>query len=223
MASPAFATESLNQGSGTSFTMTAPSGSADGDILYCQILVEAGFTSFSGPAGWNLEFGPIDVTDFSVWIYTIRRSGAPSMGVSWSGSKYWEWMIGRFTGAVSSGDYVDVKASGTPGAYTTLTPPPVTISSAETIVIVSAAHWAGYDSKAGPAGYTQFCVGVFLDTKGAWLQVAAAGTQTPGAFESPGSSANAWASTLVLRSVGGGGGAVVEPTPLQILQFGSNF
>jgi hypothetical protein len=211
MASPAFATESSGQGSGSSFTMTAPSGSADGDILYCQVLVETGHASFSAPSGWTDEFNAIDTSAFTVWIYTLRRAGAPSLGVSWSGTKYWEWMIGRFTGAVASGAYIDTKVAGTPGSYSTVDPPAVTTTTTDTLVICSTAHWAGYFSNAGPTNYTQFGVGVFINTKAAYRAIGAPATEDPGTFATPGSTDAAVSTTLAIRSQAAGAAATSDP------------
>ena len=201
MASPAFRASSTGGATtGTSFTMTAPTGTVDNDVIICHILVEAGFSSFSGPSGWTLEYGPIDCTDFTAWVYSIRRSGAPSMGVSWSGSKYYEWCLASFSGCVSSGAYVDTKAQLSAAARTTVDPPAVTTTTIETMIVCSVFHWSGYFSNAGPTGYTQFGEGVFLDNKGAYKTLATATTEDPSAFASPGSSANSWCSTIALAS-----------------------
>ncbi len=194
--------------------MTEPTGSADGDIHLAAILIEDTISGFSAPSGWTLLFAT-DVGPFTYRIYWIRRSGAPSLGVSWTTSRYWEWVIVASSGGVSSGNAIDASTAGTPTTGVNVDPPAATLVTADTLVYALGSHWSGYGAGvSGPSGWggTVRFNEVGYDQIIASLAVAGTGSNDPGTFGASllGASDSMCGFTIAIASTAGGAPAVVR-------------
>lgn len=202
---------SSGTGTGTSFTGTEPTGSANDDIHLYFILVEDTHSNFSINASWTNIF-TTDVGPFTFRVYWLRRSGAPSLGISWTTSRYYEWVLIATSGAVASGSPIDASAAGTPTTVQDVDPPAVTLVTNETLVYAVGTNWSGYGTTAAPSGYTnRFSPGTSFDQVIASKAVASSGSENPAAFGSALGSDSACGFTIAIGSVSAAGGVNAQP------------
>lgn len=216
---PSFRSVSFNTGTGTSFTMTEPTGATDGDILSAMILIADTFSGFTIDGTWSSPLFNTDVGPFTYKQYDMRRSGAPALGVSWTTSRYYEWVLIATSGAVSSGTFIDASAAGTPTTGVNVDPPAITTTTANTIIYALGTHWAGYGGgTSGPAGWggTVRFNEAGYDQIVASLEVAAVGANNPGTFGNSllGASDSMCGFTFAIASEASGGGGGDAPAPV---------
>lgn len=222
MASPAFRSVSNDTGASTGFTVTAPTGFVDTDVALLFTLVENPHSAFTINASWTQIFAT-DVGPFTYRVHWLRRSGAPNFAVSWTTSRYYEWVCIASSGCVTSGSPIDVSAAGTPGTTSIVDPPSVTINTAETLAYAVGTNWAGYGVTAAPTGYTnRFSPAAAYDQIIASKTLAAAGAENPDGFGNALGTDSSCGFTIALASVsggGGGGGEVATPDHISTLSF----
>lgn len=217
MASPAFRALSSNTGTGTSFTMTEPSGAASGDGLLYMNIVGNSHSGYTPPSGWTAvpNCNAINLGAFSAtcYVYYVLRGGsAPSLGVSWTTSQYWEWSCWASSGVLNAANFIDASGAGTPSVGTQPDPPSITTLTTDTLVYALGFNWAGWGGAASPpSGYTIRQNGSGLDHVLASLPKAATGGEDPGTFSAAGSSDEVGMTiALASNSGGGGGGGLVS-------------
>lgn len=221
MASPVWQTMTNDSGTGTGFTMTEPSGAADGNALVAVILIEDTISNLSIP-GMTIKGTATgaDAGPFRCVHAVLRRAGSPTLTVSWTTSRYWEYSLHRISGIVSSGEFVEAFVEGTPASGTEPNPPAATATTTETLVLISGFTWAGWGGggAAAPTNYTLRYGPATIDHGVATRALAAAGAEDPGAFTGAGDDSYI-ACTMILASTGGGGGGGEAPAPQTGLGF----
>lgn len=207
MAAPAYRSIDTDYGTGTSFTMSEPSGAASGDGLLAFFVIEDNHSALSPPSGWTAvpSCNNIDVGTFHAYAYYIQRGGsAPALGVSWTTSKYYEWTIVAYSG-VSGASFVDASAASTPSTGTGPDCPAITTTVADTRIVTVAYHWSGFNPATPPPGHTLRLSG-FVDIPVADATQATAGSVDPGTWDDAEGSDRQMALTIALAPTGGGGG-----------------
>ena len=217
MTSPAFGSLSQDFLTGTSFTATEPGSSADGDGFIMFVAIDDAHSGVNGPSGWTFV-GSADIGTATNYIYSIRRgAGAPSLDVSWTTSRYTEWLVMRVTGQRAGDDFVEAIAFGTPAAGVDINPPAVTTLTADTLVVAAGQSSVGTIVNNAPTNYTLRSLGDgSFDYVVATRAIAAVGSEDPGVYDNAQASSTVCGLTLAIASVaagGGGGSETVDHSP----------
>lgn len=205
MTSPAYrASSRIDNSSVTSQTSTEPTGTVLNDIIIATVEIDFGHGTITAPSGWTL-LGSASTTDADTFAYWIRRgSSAPALQWTWLSSvSYVETYLVSISGAVNTGNPIDVWTFGTPQTTGTIvTPPPVTIITTDTLSCVYGFNWInGWSSSpTAPTGYTTRLGGNFFDTVIATKAVSVTGTETPSGFSSSAGSSPNLGLTIVVAS-----------------------
>lgn len=222
MTSPAFGSLSQDFLTGTSFTATEPSGAADGNGFVLFVVIDDAHSGVNGPTGWT-SVGSSDLGPATTYIYSVRRgSSAPSLDVSWTTSRYSEWLLMRVTGQRAGNDFVEAITFGTPAAGVDINPPSVTTLTADTLIVAGGQSAVGTVVNTAPTNYTLRSLGDgSFDYVVATREIAAIGAEDPGVFDCTQASSTVCGFTLSIASDagGGGGGDVATVDHSSVLSF----
>ena len=111
MVAPVIATKSNNTADGTSITLTAPTGIADGDVLLIVLGLDGDPDTFVNPSGF-VQISPTDgdhnvaFCTFYV-IYKIASGESGNYTVSWVSNEKVQGLMYRITGAISGDEVQD--------------------------------------------------------------------------------------------------------------------
>jgi hypothetical protein len=194
--------------SANTFTVTEPTGIAQGDFEFVLVSVSAA-SSVSTPAGWTLLNAVGPAAKFFIFYVTGGRGASPptlTFTGTFSGGSL-EWHCLAFTnGSVN----IDASATTTLGQRTTPNCPSAVATGSSDEALAIAFNWDGSVSGgwAAPSGYTIRSVNGFaLDCVCASKTLSAAGAEDPGAYNASngGGPNDTWEVTLLIgdASVGG--------------------
>jgi len=100
--------------SGGNLTITKPTGTADGDILVAVCYNEISAAAWTAPAGWAQWGTGQAVYNANAWINAYWKRAA-SEGASWQFNISTTWRViavAAFSGALATGDPIDVGPTG---------------------------------------------------------------------------------------------------------------
>lgn len=141
---------------GTSSTVTKPTGTADGDILILGLYNEDASdppTGLSPPSGFTLIQNGLASSPFSVRVYWKRASSeGANYSITWTDNVWHAEVLLAFSGCVASGSPIDTSAAGTEGSGSTLTYPSVTTTVADAMLVLFGASYGG--GEGAPAGFS---------------------------------------------------------------------
>lgn len=217
-ASCAFRTSAIATGSGTgtSVTMTAPTGAADGDILIAELYFENTTDTLTHATSWTTVRSDNRATSFRVNIDWLRRSGTPNLQWSWTTSVFFQYIIAAYSGCLAAGDPTDGNNGGNnsstvPFRVTTFT----TAANGDVLVVVNNMFSGCIPTT--PTGFSSrqnAATGSFAD-----LQQATAGATGNVDYTAGGCGTEQWITQLVALKQATGGGAACTPT-LSLLGVG---
>lgn len=200
----AYRSSSDVRGTDLNATVTEPTGAAANDIFiavaHCAV---AG--TLTAPAGWSVitngTQGFDALYDYNVaWIR--RGASAPSLTWTTGTSQYREVFVHAFSGAISSGDAIDVhaKANASTGNED---PPSVTTTANNSLVFIAAINYGGSIGWVAPANYTlrgNTTAGNNTINASRTSLVSPAGAENPAVFTGGPGAGNAWeAFTIAIK------------------------
>lgn len=202
----AFRAESHVVTTGSTVTITEPTGTVQGDIIVGISLVAGSSATNVIPIGWTSLFSGTSATSQFTYnlCYVVRGSSAVSTAFSHSGSPYYEIHLLSFSGG-STANPIDNSAQATSTSGVNVNPdaPSVTANAANTMAVAFGVNWVG--SKAGgwvpPSGYTLVSSnGNNYDTAVATKPLSATGAENPGTFSGvvTTGTADVWAASVTL-------------------------
>lgn len=218
MAAPAIAA-GTNDTAGPGYPhFDKPSGTVEGDILYCVIQAEPSTATLTPPAGWTLIGTTESVTTpdsdkMALRRYWKRAGASEPSFYDWSisGSPFSWGVMWRITGCVADGDPVDVAGTGATGSSSSPSAPSVTTVTSDTLLIYSRVSYDGLAASSAPSGMT----GVLSGGSPQYVQTAYETRASAGATGSRGatmSGSDVWVAVLdAFRSTAGGGGGSFQP------------
>ena len=205
----AYKSRSYIAASGSSPTMSEPSGAADGDFLIGLFIVPFAVSSISVPSGWTTLFsgtGTNSQMRYNIH-YIVRGSSAPSYSYTMSSSSYREIHIMCFSG-VDTTTPIDASQFGSSGNGTNTNPDPpaITPASNDALALAIGQNWSGSNPAwSAPSGYTMCSDNTSgNDYALAIKQLASAASENPGAFSgvNTGSNQDYFSATVTLATAG---------------------
>lgn len=142
--------------SGGNLTVNKPAGTVDGDILVAVLYREAG--AWTLPSGW-VQWGS-DQRDYGNQMYlTVAWKRAASEGASWTfnlSTTTWRAIaVGAFSGALASGDPIDVGPTGNNADTRTPVAASITTATDNAMRIVAHGNYEGLAVAVGTSGMTR--------------------------------------------------------------------
>ena len=211
---PAFRADAEDSGTGTSSTVTKPTGTADNDILIA-IASNRVASDMTAPAGWTALVGQKSVSSnihsTTVWWKRASSEGA-DYTFTWATSGLYRITISAFSGCITTGSpFEDTDYTTNASPTTTHTLPAMTSAGANRLAVgmISAMDDANSSiSFTVASGYTetQDAAGV-IGHEGSYIAVAAAGAVASAAATSSTAGYGMSFHALLIPSVSGGGSA----------------
>ena len=130
---------------GTSVAPSKPSGTTDGDILIAYLVVGGASKTITPPSGWTLkDERQGDDPDGTTYLYWKWASSEPASWTwSWSGSAYGEIEVVAYSGAITSGDPIDVfsESVNSVNAHSSTVASAITTTVANTMLVLCIMSW----------------------------------------------------------------------------------
>lgn len=166
-------------------TLTEPTGTASGHVLYLLIFVDNA-TSITTPAGWTLLNNWAAANAVKVSLYRVVRTGsAPglSAAITVAGNRGWEWHMSAWRDVnTTTPEAASTYSAPTTGSPTNPDCPSVTTTAVNQTVIAFGMGDDGATTLWALAGYTVISTISSGDIAIAYKQIAAAGAEDPAAF-----------------------------------------
>lgn len=143
-------------GSGGNLTITKPTGTADGDILVAVCYNEISTSAWTPPAGWA-QWGSGRASTSMYLNVFWKRASSEGTDYTFNISSTWRVIsMGAFSGALASGDPIDVGPTGNSGAGTADNRAlSIITTEADTMVVACHSNYDGGNVADEDSGYTQ--------------------------------------------------------------------
>jgi hypothetical protein len=202
---------------GANLTATEPTGTASGDIIVALFAVQSG-TTHGLPTGWT-QLTTSNNSQFEATLgYIVRGASAPSLVFTVGASTYRELTLDSYRG-VDNTTPMDVVGQflGNTLTGTSIDPPAITPSSADTMIVAGGVFWNGNVGGAvAPTNYTRrsgSTNGITVAVVDRLLVGGAGASEDPGTITSTGATTSkVWGFTIALRPASGGGTTQVAAT-----------
>jgi hypothetical protein len=153
-----FVSISSDAATGTSPSISEPSGTMAGDCIVALYLVDAASATLTIPTGWTSLFNGITAGSLILYnfCYIVRGASAPSYSFTHTGSVYRELHVLSYNGTdpINPIDSVATFVRTTSTSFPQMIPPNILTVSNAAMVIEGAACWSGGTYNTPSTNYT---------------------------------------------------------------------
>ena len=199
-----------------SVTVTRPTGTVDGDLLYAYISAE-NVPTISTPSGWQADASFVNGAVFRCAVFTKVANGEGAGGWTWTlGASTWSGGIVLAASGGATTSWVDAVGAGSTGSASLMTAASISPTESTDLLVYGATDFAtsAHTAPTGMSSDTNLSNGESVVYYQVLSSSGATGTREPGT-----NATGTWGAVLIaLKAAAGGGGA--PPKKLLLLGVG---